>query len=299
MGMMTFGSIMVDAVNWTEMYIPYNNESKIDDESFGLGPFNPYTLDDPLRQHLHLFKTPSNLTTPVYFFAHSNGADASQLGPTDLDIFADAGYSVISWESVSYIGSGDDFATCWSDFDLVWSWFQANAAQHNLEPNSAVIGGRSRGSGYNWPMAHSQKPEIQGIYMYNALPKGMWKENNAYWEEIVTKESPPAHLVYNQECDKPITQDCVTDPDPGDGHSPWYGQIIVDRYDDLGLASTIKVTDGLKNKGIGIFELFPTFAETLTSEASSSAILESATSTCCSSCLLIIFLLTLFLSLEP
>jgi len=261
MTIMIFSLRVVDAANWTETYIPYNSDSDIGDDSFG--PFDPYTLDDPLRQHLHLFKAPSNDLTPVYIFAHSAGANAFQISPENLDIFSDAGYSVISWESVSSLGNEDGLATCWSDFDLVWSWFQANAAQYELNSNSVIIGGRSRGSGCSWQMAHSQKEGIQGIYMYNALPEGFWQDETTLWKDIVTTGSPPAFLVYGQECEKPITEECETDPDPDDGHSPYYGQIIVDRYDELGMASMIKLKDGLKNKNIGIFEPFPNFAAAL------------------------------------
>jgi len=259
MMMMMVAGRVVEATTWTEKFIPYNGG---DDSSFG--DFGPYGLTDPSRQHLHLLQTPSSndKLSPVFFWSHANGGDAIDVDSSYLEILANSGYSVISWESVSLVGSPEDIGVCWSDFKLVWEWFHANAAQLNLDPNSVVIGGRSRGSACSWPMAHSQKPEIKGIYMYNALPNGVWVVDSP-WVEYVTSGSPPAHLVYGQECEKPIMSDCEPSPDRNDGHNPRNGQKIVDRYTDLNMASTIRLTDGLKNYGIGIFDRFQAFAASL------------------------------------
>ena len=254
-----------DAATWTHTYLPYGDDA---------GPFGPqpqgYERDDPKRQHLYLLQTESAEPTPVYFFAHSNGARASSMLPEQLDEFASAGYSVISWESVSYLTTEEDVHTCWDDFELVWDWFQANAAAYNFDPNSAIIGGRSRGSLCSWPMAHSAKPEILGAYMYNALPNSAWGPE-ASWVSAVTAESPPMYLVYGPECEKPITQDCLPSPAPGDGHNPKNGQTIVDRYEEVGLASEITLTDGLTNDNIPIFQLFPGFAASLESPGQDTA----------------------------
>ena len=43
----------INAAIFTEMYIPYNENA--DTDSLTFGDFGPYTFDDPLRQHLHLF----------------------------------------------------------------------------------------------------------------------------------------------------------------------------------------------------------------------------------------------------
>jgi len=262
--MMVIDKSVVNAATWTETFIPYNNDdNNIDDDLFG--PHGPYTLDDPLRQHLHILKAPSNVPTPVYFYAHANNGKASGLDPEDMDIFIEAGYSIISWESVTTLDSPESVETCWSDFELVWSWFKENAATHNLLSSSVIIGGRSRGSVCSWPMAHSEKPEIQGIYVYNALPDSVWQNDNDSWVEDVTTGSPPAYLVYGPECPKPITQECLPSPDPTDGHNPRNGQKIVDRYTDLGIDSKIELIDGLENDGIGIYDLFPSFAASLAS----------------------------------
>jgi len=252
----------VQAVPWTEKFIFYNNG-----DASSCGESGPYFLDDPCRQHLHILQTPSsnNKPTPVFFHAHGNGGTASDVGPDDLDIFMNAGYSVISWESVTTLSTAEGTEACWSDFDLVWEWFQDNAVQRNLDPDSVVIGGRSRGSVCSWQMAHSQKPAIHGLYMYNALPNNAWVAESP-WVEDVTAESPPAYLVYGPECEKPITQDCVPSPDPQDDHNPRNGQKIVDRYTELGIASMITLTDGLHNADMRLFDFFPEFAASLAND---------------------------------
>eukprot|EP00588_Corethron_pennatum_P024473 CAMPEP_0194316200 /NCGR_PEP_ID=MMETSP0171-20130528/13018_1 /TAXON_ID=218684 /ORGANISM="Corethron pennatum, Strain L29A3" /LENGTH=137 /DNA_ID=CAMNT_0039072359 /DNA_START=1 /DNA_END=410 /DNA_ORIENTATION=+ len=133
----------------------------------------------------------------------------------------------------------------WSDFELLWEWFQTNAEKYGLDPNSVIIGGRSRGSIASWMMAQSQKSAIRGIYMHNALPEGVWMAGDATWLEPVTSGSPPAYLTYGPECPKPIIQSCTPSPDPKDIHNPLYGQKIVDRYTDLGMAAMITLKDGL------------------------------------------------------
>jgi len=248
---------VAEATTWTKTFVPYNDG---DVSSFWEGP---YDLTDPRRQHLHLLQTLSTTQrpSPVFFHAHGNGGD-SNLTSDKLDIFVGAGYSVISWESVGKVSTPEDINVCWSDFELVWDWFQANAAKLNLDPDSVVIGGRSRGSICSWPMAHSQKPAIRGLYMNNALPDGVWGENS-HWVEDVTAGSPPAYLAYKPKCPKPIMQDCLPSPNPNDIHNPRHGQTIVDRYTELGMASMITLTDGLTNDDVGIFDLFPEFAASL------------------------------------
>jgi len=247
---------------WTEMFIPYNNDDGIiDDDSFG--EFGPYDRDDPLRQHLHLFKPPSNKPTPVYVWAHANGAKAQGMTPEDFENFADAGFAVLSWESVTKVDGVEDTTVCLSDFELVWSWMKANADEHNLDPSFVVVGGRSRGTVISWQMAHSPKPEIKGIYMYNAFPQTTWTYGDTYPLDTVTSEAPPTYFVYGPECPKPIEQDCRPSPDPNDGHNPKYGQLIVDRYDDLGIGSRFTLTDGLTNARVGIYDYFPAFVASL------------------------------------
>jgi len=213
---------------------------------------------------MFILKAESFEPSPVYLFAHGNGGTAN-LNAGELGQFVIAGYSVISWESVTKLDGAsfaEDLATCKADLELVFAWFKENAAVYNFDPNAVVIGGRSRGSICSWDMTHSGKPEIQGLYMYNALPDGVWTGTNDPWLLAITAEkSPPAYLVFGPECPRPITQDCVPSPDPRDRHSPRNGQKIVERYTQLSLK--INLTDGLENNNIGVFDLFPYFAASL------------------------------------
>lgn len=233
------------------MYVSYA------DDDFGeVGP-GPFTRDDPDRQHLHVYYDDApTVPTPVYFFAHGNGGTPA-IGGQEAATLRNAGYSVISWESVTYIEGEEDVETCVADADLVFGWAKENALQYNLDMSRVVIGGRSRGSVCSWQLAHSSNPEIKGLYMYNALPDGAWLGD---WDptQDVTESSPPAYLAYGPECPKPITQDC----DPNDGHNPRHGQTIVDRYEHLGLGQDITLTDGMHDENgqtPNIMLYFPAF----------------------------------------
>lgn len=259
-------SLVVQALEFTEMYIPYNTNSETGSLSFG--DFGPYAFDDPLRQHLHLFQLSSNSQkpSPVLLWAHSNGSEASDLGPSSIQKIASASFSILSWESASKVSGPEDVQACLSDFEVVWSWYQEHAEEYNLDPNYAIVGGRSRGSICSWQMAHSAKPEIRGIYMYNALPDSVWRNGAGdVLVDMVTLQSPPAFLGYGPECPKPIQQDCVPSPNPNDGHSPRNGQTIVDRYGDLGMEASIQLFDGFHNKGIGLFDDFADFTRSIES----------------------------------
>jgi hypothetical protein len=249
---------------WTEKWLPYNGMNRAK-----FGQHGPYTANNPLRQHIDLYCCPSNQPTPVYFYAHSNGANVGGLSGKRLKIIGSTGFSVISWESVSNPKSQTDYDTCLKDFELLWSWFKKNAAKYNLDPNYVVIGGRSRGTAISWLMAHSQKPEIKGIYMHDALPDNAWNKasvrrgSSTIWEEVITANSPQAYLLYGQECTKPICQNCVPSPNPKDIHNPKHGQTIVNRYTKLGIQSKIKMIDGLVNKGMNMIDFFPEFVASL------------------------------------
>jgi hypothetical protein len=254
---------------WTETYIPYNsNDFDSYGESFQGTP--PYEMDDPLRQHLHVYQNPSDKPTPVCFLAHANGARA-----VDLDGIKEvlsAGYSIISWESVTFL-SAENTATCTNDLELVWSWFKANAEAYNFDPESVIVSGRSRGSICSWMFAQSQIPEIKGIYMIDVLPDPAWspqvKQGPGYvWDQAITVNSPPAHLLFGPECPKPIGQDCV--PFPDTMHNPKHGQTLVDKYEELGIGSRIQLTDGLLINSMPAYTLFPDFAASISSSSSSS-----------------------------
>jgi len=244
-------------ITWTETFLPYGSATL----PLGL-EYGPYLRDNPKRQHVHVLSTTSDKPTPVYVYAHGNGGTAN-MNAQELSKFAIAGTSVVSWESVTTVQGAEDQLACRSDLDLVRAWIETHAATYNLDPNRIIMGGRSRGSGISWGMAHSGKPEIIGLYMYNALPDPGWANGNTMHLTAVTAESPPAYLAYGPECPKPIMQDCVPSPKPTDIHNPRNGQKIVDRYKELGMENLITLTDGLENNNMGVYDLFPDFAASL------------------------------------
>jgi hypothetical protein len=264
------------AVDWTEMYIPYNEDMY--SESFeGILGKPPYSEEDPQRQHLHIYQQPSehpllDEPSPVFFFAHANGKTSENFRESgDLETIIASGYSVISWESVTVADSTITSQTCADDFELVWSWFKANADTYNFDPDHVIIGGRSRGTVCSWELAHSGKSAIKGLYMINALPNAVWisdaKLGPGYvWDQLIDEHSPPMHLLFMPQCPKPITQGCVPSPLPDDIHNPRNGQTIVDRYHELGIGSKIQLTDGLTNKDIDPYSFFSNFAASLSTE---------------------------------
>lgn len=264
----------INAAIFTEMYIPYNENA--DTDSLTFGDFGPYTFDDPLRQHLHLFLVNGDANndgtppSPVLLWAHANGGTADNLSRKDIQEIARAGYNIITWESVTKVSGEVDGTTCFEDFELVWEWYQNHAVDYNMDPNYAIVGGRSRGSACSWLLAHDpSKPQVRGIYMYNALPDQSWPSTvprlETPWVTSVTEQSPPIFLGYGPECPRPITQDCVPSPDQFDKHNPRNGQTILDQYEQVGLASMSGLADGFHNKGIGVFGPFPKFATFLES----------------------------------
>merc|ERR1719343_427994 len=102
--------------------------------------------------------------------------------------------------------------------------------------------------------------------MHGALPDPDTTQNFAV--PLVTAESPPILLTYGPECPKPIKQDCVTSPEPGDIHNPKNGQKIMDKYNEVGLGSQANLIDGMDNAGIlNVLFYFPSFASALATNA--------------------------------
>ena len=90
----------------------------------------------------------------------------------DQQSVIDAGYALISWESITAIKDSEDTLQCQADHELVMKWIVANADAYNLDASNIIMGGRSRGSVISWPLANAKNEPytIKGIYMYNALP---------------------------------------------------------------------------------------------------------------------------------
>lgn len=236
------------------MYVPYNPSNGLSASDFG--DFKPYSSTDNSRQHLHIFQTPSEERTPVFLYAHAEGVDAAQM-PDPAPIAA-AGFSIISWETVS---DGSDIPTCQADGNLVYNWLEANADAYNLDLSFIVVAGSSAGAACTWDMAHSGKPGIQALYMVDPIPDKYWESGNAdTFTSVITANSPPMNMVYSSDCTGDITQ---CDPDPNTGHNPAYGQYIVKAYAEVGMGSFVKIMTGLTNNGVGTWAYFPRFAAAL------------------------------------
>lgn len=243
---------------WTHMYVPYADPSLV------IEPYEEddvtYLRDDKNRQHLHIRQAEGCPARgcPVHLYAHGNGADASALGDVPAASVTDAGYTLISWESVTPVIDQDDSDVCVDDASLVFQWAKANAVEYNLDTSRFVIGGRSRGSGCSWPLAHSNDPAIAGIYMFSALPDPAWLSSDGSPVDVVTVSSPLAWLGYPADCggDGPTLECPGNDPaddenDHYDIHSPANGVKIANAYADHGIADKIEVVDGLQTGAPG------------------------------------------------
>ncbi len=179
-----------------------------------------------VNQFLDIYLAPSATATPVLVYAHQNGGTTEMPDGIITDLKA-AGISTVSWESVQNLSSRADLTTGWADAELVFEWVKDSAAVYNFDTTNIVVGGSSRGSILSWIYGHSGNPCVKGLYMFNALPDGIWQDL-AFWDprDEITSQSPPLFLVYR--------------PRPGvddneDSHDPNNGFMIMDRYTSLGI----------------------------------------------------------------
>lgn len=212
-----------------------------------------YGTDDPSRQFLNIYLADTAEPAPVLFWAHQNGSTAFNVSQEQADTIVGEGYTLISWESIPSLSTPADLLTAWSDAQLAFDWVRANAATYNLDPDHFIIGGRSRGSGASWPLAHGGHPAIKGIYMYNALPDGFWQAPELWTPVVeVNADSPPVYFAYG-----PVYGST-------DSHRPDNSDPVVARYDELGLGDDITITTGMWQAGISnVMFYFPDFVESL------------------------------------
>ena len=181
-----------------------------------------YGPDD--RQFLDIYIAPSECPTPVYFDAHGNGGNTN-MPNSIVDALKEEGISIVAWESLTSVNTTAQVDTGWADAELMFEWVKANAETYNFDTTNFIIGGSSRGSILSWKYGHRPNPNIKGLYMYNALPNGVWGDSSWWYPpNEVTVSSPPLFFVYRYE--------------PGvtfDSHDPENGIIIMDRYDALGI----------------------------------------------------------------
>ncbi|NQX76392.1 T9SS type A sorting domain-containing protein [Gilvibacter sp.] len=189
------------------------------------------------RQFLDIWIAPSSMPTPVFVYAHPNG------GTTDLpgsitDDLKDVGISVVSWESITSLTSIEDVETTWADAELMFEWLEANADTYNFDLTNMIIGGSSRGTIVSWIYGHRPNPNVKGLYMYNALPDGIWADPS-WWlpTDEVSIDSPPIFFVYRFE---PGTEDI---------HDPENGIIITEAYDALGIGDRHTLVHSIEYSG--------------------------------------------------
>lgn len=81
----------------------------------------PYGTEDPNRQwlNIHLDYNQSK-PSPVYLFAHGNGGSADGVSENELNAIANAGYAIVSWESIPTIKSPEEAAIGIADAQVVF-----------------------------------------------------------------------------------------------------------------------------------------------------------------------------------
>lgn len=161
--------------------------------SFAQDYFNvPY--GNEARQFMDIYVATSNCPTPVYFDAHGNGGNTNMPNAIIADLKAN-GISTVAWESLTSVNTPGEVETGWDDAALMFAWVKANAATYNFDTTNFIIGGSSRGSILSWKYAHRVDPNIKGLYMYNALPDGVWMDTTWWYPPSEVKVTSPPPLL--------------------------------------------------------------------------------------------------------
>ena len=185
--------------------------------------------------------------TPVYIWSHPNSdgktpPSANNIPKGMVDNCNAAGVSVISWESVPQVKTLDDVKTCRADLDKVYEWLVANAEKYNLDLNNLFIGGASRGTVVSWDFVCKHPEKIRGAYLTQALPQGAWALDTENPLTPMTAKNPPVVLSYRGGIGTK------------DGHDPKYGQRVVDKYKELGIADRATLLMNQKNQYAQLIE---------------------------------------------
>jgi hypothetical protein len=201
---------------FTAMMLSANAQAQWDYTNVSYGP--------ETRQWMNIAVPVAAEPSGIFFWAHANGGNPNSLTPEEANAMIDNGYAVVSWGSVGQLTSLTEIETGWADAQVVFDYVRANAATWNMDPNNIIIGGRSRGSIVSWKLAQSAHPAIVGIYMYNALPQGVWVDLEV-WDPAaeVTAEAPLTYLVYGPEWGS------------SDGHAPDNVAPVEAKYTELGI----------------------------------------------------------------
>lgn len=175
-----------------------------------------------------LYAVPGNKPAPVYLWGHPNSdgktpPSAADISSSMVGRLNKRGIAVISWESVPQVKTLNDVATCEEDLETLYSWLCKYAAAYNLDMENFFVGGMSRGTVISWKFANAVPGRVRGVFYAQGLPKGAWADGKERPLDYVTRQSPPIVFTYREGMDTT------------DGHSPRYGQRIVDRYTELGI----------------------------------------------------------------
>ncbi|MEM9280477.1 MAG: hypothetical protein AAGA96_01500, partial [Verrucomicrobiota bacterium] len=186
-------------------------------------------------------------------FAHANGGTAHSLERHVVRNLTREGFTIISWESIATAQSGADLKTIWEDSFLAFEWIKDNATRYRLDPDNIIVGGRSRGTGASWKLAHSLDPSIKGLYMIQALGDRHWLDLSLFDpRKNVTAKSPPLFLPY------------FLEPGTTDSHDPEHGFKIVKRYEELEIGDKITLEHSLKSRANkDPYQFFSEFAASL------------------------------------
>jgi hypothetical protein len=194
-------------------------------------------------------KSKNGQPTPLYVWAHGNGETLDAFDDKLWQRLSSAGISAISWESVANIQNGSDLKECAKDFEIVMNYIIANASKYNIDTNKIVVGGTSRGSLVSWDYSHQSKGRIKGVYSTGALGDPMLWGSWVSWEprDAINPNSPPFIFTY------PAS--------PGDGniHNPKSGELIKEKYEELGIGERARVEHSLNKKGINRWEYIVPF----------------------------------------
>ena len=213
------------------------------------------------RQFLDIYIAPSTCPTPVYFNAHGNGGNTG-LPSSMVDSLKALGVSIVSWESLTSVNTPLQVDTGWKDAELMFSWVKSNASQYNFDTNQFIVGGSSRGSILSWKYGHRKNPATLGLYMYNALPDGVWADSSWWYPTLeVNADSPPVFFAYRYE--PGITTDI---------HDPIHGIAIMNEYDRLGIGDRDTLIHSLEySSNKDRFQFLPGFLRSLISPCNPSS----------------------------
>jgi hypothetical protein len=190
------------------------------------------------NQWFNLYQSSSATLTPVYIWAHPNGA--SLTNPGSAYNFSDvmqksltqAGISFISWESTPQVQTEADLLQTETDFVTLINWLKVNGAKYKLDVTKIVSGGRSRGTWASWPGSQTASLGIKGFFGVQAFPKDGWLVRAP--QNLVTPSSLPIFLTYDES------------PGTTDGHKPEYGMIVRDAYIAAGIGSKTSLYHSLQ-----------------------------------------------------